>query len=192
MRIIAGTQRRRKLISVPISSGVKPISDRMKQSLFDILKPWVPGSIFLDLFSGTGAVGLEALSRGALKVVFADANPACIKTIKRNVEKFDFKEKSRIVKANLLLGLDRFYAYSDGEGYDIIFMGPPYRTIHNKMLNFTGKVIKSVADSDLLAKNGIIIAQHHAVEKFEVPKEFKIYRTEKYGDTIIDFLKKIS
>jgi 16S rRNA (guanine966-N2)-methyltransferase len=190
MRIIAGSQRGRKLISVSKKSGVKPISDRMKQSLFDILRPNITGSVFLDLFAGTGSVGLEALSRQALKTVFVDIDSMCIKTIKRNIEKFNFKDRSYVVKTDILKGLNRLYGYTDGEGYDIIFIGVPYRTKKNKMLKFTGKVLSLISVSQLTAQKSIIIAQHHKKEEFDIPKEFELYRSEKYGDTIIDFFRK--
>lgn len=189
MRIIAGTQRGRKLISVPKTLNVKPISDRMKQSLFDILRPKISGAIFLDLFAGTGAVGLEALSRNAFKVVFAENNPVCIKTIKRNIEKFSFGERTHIIKAKLPNDINRLFRYTSGEGYDIIFMGPPYRTITNRMLSLTGKMLKAVACTKLCGRNAIIAAQHHKTEVFEIPEKLEIFKTTRYGDTIIDFLK---
>ena len=189
MRIIAGTARGRKLFSVSKKLPVKPISDRIKQSVFDILRPRIMGAVFLDLFAGTGNVSMEALSRGALKTVSAEKEIACLKAIKRNVEHLGFADRATILKADLLKPLAWLSAYAEGEGYDIIFMGPPYRDIKNTPLFFTEPVLKQIAEAKLLASNGIIVAQHHKKETFTVPDNLQIVREEKYGDTLVHFLQ---
>jgi len=191
MRIIAGAARGRKIFSVSKNLPVKPISDRIKQSLFDIIRPRVPGAIMLDLFAGTGNVSLEALSRGALKTVMVDKEPACLKAMARNLEHLGFKERAVVLKGDILKSVAWLAAYSDGEGYDIIFMGPPYRDINNRPLNFTQPVLNSIAAAKLLAPGGIIVAQHHKNETFETPPSLELYREEKYGDTLIHFLRYI-
>ncbi len=189
MRIIAGTARGRKIFSVSEKLPVKPISDRIKQSLFDIIRPRITGAIMLDLFAGTGNVSLEALSRGALKTVMLDREPACLKAMHRNLEHLGFTQRGKVLKADILKGVAWVAPYSDGEGYDIIFMGPPYRDIKNTPLSFTDPVLKDVAQSGLLAKDGIIIAQHHKNETFDTPPNLEVYREEKYGDTLVHFLR---
>lgn len=189
MRIIAGTARGRRIFSVSKNLPVKPISDRIKQSLFDILRPRITAAIMLDLFAGTGNVSLEALSRGALKVVCVDREPACIKNIHRNLEHLGFVERAKVIKGDILKPLDWLMSYSDNEGYDIIFMGPPYRDINDKMLSFSTPALKNVADAKLLAPTGMIVLQNHQSEKFDVPGSLEIYREEKYGDTILHFLR---
>lgn len=189
MRIIAGSARGRKIFSVSKNLPVKPISDRIKQSLFDIIRPRVPGAIMLDLFAGTGNVSLEALSRGALKTIMVDKEPSCLKAQARNLEHLGFKDRGKVLKGDILKGTAWLAAYSEGEGYDIIFMGPPYRDIKNRPLNFTNPVLADIAASKLLAPTGIIIAQHHQNETFDVPAGLVLYREEKYGDTLIHFLK---
>ena len=189
MRIIAGTARGRRIFSVSKNLPVKPISDRMKQSLFDILRPRVPGAKMLDLFAGTGSVSLEALSRGALKTVMVDKEPACIKNIHRNLAHLGFEDRARVLKGDVLKPLDWLLAYSDNDGYDIIFMGPPYRDINNKMLSFSQTALKNVADARLLASNGIVVIQTHKTEQFDIPVSLEVFRTEKYGDTLVRFLR---
>ena len=189
MRIIAGTARGRKLFSVSKKLPVKPISDRIKQSVFDILRPKITGAVFLDLFAGTGNVSMEALSRGALKTVSAEKEIACLKAIKKNAEHLGFIDRATILKADLLKPLAWLSAYSEGEGYDIIFMGPPYRDIKNTPLFFTEPVLKQIAESKLLAPKGLIVAQHHKKENFTVPETLQIIREEKYGDTTVHFLQ---
>jgi 16S rRNA (guanine(966)-N(2))-methyltransferase RsmD len=189
MRIIAGVARGRKIFSVPEKLPVKPISDRIKQSVFDIIRPRITGAIMLDLFAGTGNVSFEALSRGALKAVMVDKEPACLKVMRRNLEHLGFVEKARILKGDVLKDLLWLYPYADGQGYDIIFAGPPYRDIKNNPLSFTEKTLRNIAEAELLAGGGIIIAQHHKNETFETPRSFKITREEKYGDTLVHFLQ---
>jgi len=189
MRIIAGTARGRRIFSVSKNLPVKPISDRIKQSLFDIIRPRITGAMFLDLFAGTGNVSYEALSRGAVRAVMVDREPACIKNIHRNLAHLGFEERAKVLRGDILKPLDWLLAYSDNEGYDLIFMGPPYRDINNKMLAFSEPALKNVAQAQLLAKNGIIMLQTHKTEEFAVPDSLEIYRVEKYGDTLMHFLR---
>lgn len=189
MRIIAGTARGRRIFSVSKNLPVKPISDRIKQSVFDIIRPRLPGAKMLDLFAGTGNVSLEALSRGALRCVMVDREPACIKNIHRNLEHLGFTERAKVLRGDVLKPLDYLLAYSDNDGYDIIFMGPPYRDINNKMLALSEPALKNVAAAGLLAPKGIIILQTHKTEAFAVPNGLEIYRLEKYGDTLVHFLR---
>jgi len=189
MRIIAGTARGRQIFSVSKNLPVKPISDRIKQSLFDIMRPRIPGAIMLDLFSGTGNVSMEALSRGALKAVMVDREPACLKAATRNLQHLGFEDRGKVLKGDLLKDLKWLGAYSGPDKYDIIFMGPPYRDINNVPLSFSGIVLASVAKAQLLAKTGMIVLQHHKNETFDVPAEMEIYREEKYGDTLVHFLR---
>ncbi|MBR4592156.1 MAG: RsmD family RNA methyltransferase [Elusimicrobiaceae bacterium] len=189
MRIIAGTARGRRIFSVSKNLPVKPISDRIKQSVFDIIRPRLPGARMLDLFAGTGNVSLEALSRGVLRAVMVDKEPACIKNIHRNLEHLGFADRANVLRADVLKPLDYLLAYSDNEGYDIIFMGPPYRDINNKMLSLSAPALANVAQARLLAPGGIIILQTHKTEEFPVPVPLEIYRVEKYGDTLVHFLR---
>lgn len=189
MRIIAGTARGRRIFSVSKKLPVKPISDRIKQSVFDILRPRLAGAMWLDLFAGTGNVSLEALSRGALRVVSVDREPACIKNIHRNLAHLGFEDRARVIKADILKPLDFLLPYSDNEGYDIIFMGPPYRDLNQKMLSFSAPALKNVADAKLLAPQGVIVLQTHKTEQFAIPDSLEKYREEKYGDTLVHFLR---
>lgn len=189
MRIIAGTARGRRIFSVSKNLPVKPISDRIKQSVFDIIRPRLPGAKMLDLFAGTGNVSLEALSRGALRCVMVDREPACIKNIHRNLEHLGFTERAKVLRGDVLKPLDYLLAYNDNDGYDIIFMGPPYRDINNKMLALSEPALKNVAAAGLLAPKGIIILQTHKTEAVAVPDGLEIYRVEKYGDTLVHFLR---
>ena len=145
--------------------------------------------MWLDLFAGTGNVSLEALSRGAVRVVSVDREPACIKNIHRNLVHLGFEDRAKVLKGDVLKPLDWLLAYSDNDGYDIIFMGPPYRDINNKMLSFSQPSLKNVADACLLAPKGILVIQTHKTEEFDIPATLTVFRTEKYGDTLVRFLR---
>lgn len=188
IRIIAGSRKNRRVLSLPMTHHVKPIAVRMRKSLFDIIRPYITGSIFLDLYAGIGLVGLEALSRGAQKVVFVDNDNMCIKTIHRNLKHLELENQGVVVKGDVLKNLNWLRYYSP-DGYDIVFMGPPYRDVENNPLNYTLITIENILSSDILSEYGIIISQHHIKEVFEIPQRLIKFRTERYGDSIIDFFR---
>ena len=120
MRIISGTARGRKLFS-PEGMDVRPTTDKVKESLFNIIQFEVPGAVVLDLFAGTGQLGLEALSRGAEKAVFVDASKKSLAVVRQNVDLCGFSAKARLVQADALSYLSRAE-----ETFDIVFLDPPY------------------------------------------------------------------
>jgi len=189
MRIIAGTARGRQIISVPKHMMVKPISGRMRQSLFDILRPRIMASRFLDIFAGTGAVGLEALSRGADRVCFLEKDARCVKVIDRNLEKFGWAERGATLRADVTEPLSWVPFRSGVERFDIVFMGPPYRDEENNMLALSRPVLENVRKAGLLEDDAWIVVQHHKKEPVGVPDGLKKVREQKYGDTLIQFFR---
>ena len=189
MRIIAGTKRGRSIFSIPKDKFVKPISGRIRQSLFDILRPYVTGSIFLDLYAGTGAVGLEALSRGASKAVFVEKDGLCMKTIDKNIIHLEFAEQAKALKADVLTGVKWLEHFSDYKGYDIVFMGPPYRTEENLPLYYSMETLKLLAAANITTPTALIVVQHHRKEEVTDVPGLEHVRREKYGDTDVDFFR---
>ncbi|MFH1283677.1 MAG: 16S rRNA (guanine(966)-N(2))-methyltransferase RsmD [bacterium] len=181
--IIAGQARGRKLKLPRILLGIRPILARIKKSIFDILRNKIQESVFLDLFAGTGSVGIEAISRGAKRVVFVESQNKCISIIKDNLEIFKFDRLSRVINNDV-----HRYVENSSEQFDIIFMGPPYKD-ENGMLFLSMPVIKAVADRKLLKPDGWIIVQHHKRELLETYKDLISFREEKYGDSIVSFYK---
>ncbi|MBW8041860.1 MAG: 16S rRNA (guanine(966)-N(2))-methyltransferase RsmD [Planctomycetes bacterium] len=123
MRIIAGTKRGMKLIS-PKTQVSRPITDRVKESLFSVLYKYdLPsGKIVADLFSGVGSLGLEALSRGAKSVLFVEQDPKIFTTLKKNIEKGCFAKESKVIRADVF----KIGAPFDEQKYDLVFVDPPY------------------------------------------------------------------
>ncbi len=182
MRIIAGTAKRRSLKSPSPAQGVRPILGRIKKSLFDILRPRLDGAAFLDLYAGSGAVGIEAISRGAASVTFVDRNPACISIIRQNLSKLQMFDRARLVRADATKEL----AVAGGP-FDLVFMGPPYHDEHFNRFHLTGPTLRAIARAGILKEGGWVIGQHHAKEIVPEIPGWTCFRQESYGDTRLSF-----
>ncbi len=149
MRIIAGTAR-----SLPLRSlegrDTRPTTDRIKETLFNIIQPGIAGSSFLDLFAGTGQIGLEALSRGARHAVFVESNKKACACIEENIRFTRFEKESRLLKMEALAALR---SLNGSDTFDYIFMDPPYGTAMEK------EILEYLADSGLLNEDAVIIAE---------------------------------
>ncbi|MBS1242785.1 MAG: methyltransferase [Nitrospirae bacterium] len=175
MRITGGIGRGRKL-KVPAGSKVRPTSDKVKQALFNILGDRVPGSVFLDLFAGAGGIGIEALSRGAERVVFVDGSRESLDVVKRNIDQAGFGIHAEAV----LSKVEPFLKKRSGP-YDIVFLDPPYTM---EML----PLLQLVSGSGLLKPGGIVIAEHFKKQASpETAGTLALYREAKYGDTVLAF-----
>lgn len=150
MRVIAGSARRLLLKTVD-SLDTRPTTDRIKETLFNMLQFEVPGIDFLDLFSGSGGIGIEALSRGSKRAVFVENNPKAVKCIEENVEHCKFQEQSLILSTDYMSDLNRL----NGKGYHfgIVFMDPPY----NK--GFERKAMQLLHDMDYVDEDTIFIIE---------------------------------
>jgi 16S rRNA (guanine(966)-N(2))-methyltransferase RsmD len=182
MRIISGKYRGRRLKSPP-SLQTRPTSDRLREALFNILAPRIEGARFLDLCAGSGAVGVEALSRGADHVTFVDQSRKMCALIEANVNGLQIDEDEiEIVTAEASEFLRR-RAKRDGQPFDIIFFDPPYATDYSSVLEFIGKHA-----AGLLIDDGLVIVEHH--KKNELAGEFgtlRRYRDLKQGDSSLSF-----
>jgi len=177
MRITGGTSRGRKL-KVPAGSRVRPTSDKVKQALFNILGQKVEGVHFLDLFAGIGGIGIEALSRGAGKVVFVDDSRDSLRVIKKNVEQTGFAERAQIVASKAEAFLKK-----TSEQFDIVFLDPPYSLALEPLL-------KVLAESGILKPDSILIAEHFKKQpSIKHTGNLALYREAQYGDTVLTFYK---
>ncbi len=183
MRIISGILKNRRF---KMPKNIRPTQDKVRKALFDILRGNIEGSIFLDLFAGSGSVGLEAFSRGAKEVILVENGQSGINAIRENLESLSPEE--RVSKISLLAA-DAFRAIDSlvkqGKRFDIIFADPPY---YKELAN---KTLKKLTSYDILSANGFLIMQHH--KKDLLPKEagfLRLLRQEKYGDTILTFYQK--
>lgn len=160
--------------------NTRPTTDRVKESLFNILAPYIEGTSILDLFAGTGSLGIEALSRGAASAVFVDRSRESISVIRANLEHTKLLEKSRIMQEEFLTALDKLFANS--VKFDIILLDPPY----NK--NFIQDTLKNLEKNDIIKDGSIIAAEHDAREELpERAGRFLRKVTRRYGDTALTF-----
>lgn len=190
MRVIAGKLRGRKLQSVPKKyRSVRPISARIKKSLFDILHHLVPGSRFLDVFAGTGAVGMEALSRGAAFVFFVDMDPLCVEVINENIKRGGFSDRAKAHVGNALSELNWVPFRSGVDKFDLVFLGPPYKDSDKRPLALSAPSLTRLAESGLLSDKAVVVCQHHVKEDVPDVPGLPRFRRERYGDTYLDFLR---
>lgn len=184
MRVISGTARGKKLLSQE-GLNTRPTLDRVKEALFNIIQFDIVGSKVLDLFSGSGALGIEALSRGAKYAVFCDNNKEAQIIIEKNIENTKQKEKSRIYKSDYLETLDKLNKNKDK--FDIIFLDPPYKK------DFALIALQKIVEYDLLTKEGIIVLETNDANKkkeIENINKIKIFDERKYGKVILIFIRK--
>ncbi len=178
MRIIGGIAKSRR-VRMDQRLEIRPISDRVKQSLFDILMYDIGGARFLDLFAGSGAVGIEALSRGAKESIFVDANGKCANLIKKNLNELGLRN-SIVLLSDSFKAVESFR--QQREKFDLIFIDPPYEK------DLIKKSLKVLEDNDILTEKGYIIIKRHKKEAIETV--LKIFDERRYGDTILTFIRK--
>jgi len=182
MRVIAGKYRGRKLKSPP-SLQTRPTSDRLRETLFNILAPRIEGARFLDLCAGTGAVGIEALSRGASRVTFVDQSRKMCALIEANLKTLNVRDEEVEVVGQKALEFLRRRAKKEAGAFDIIFFDPPYAADYEVVLNFIGE-----HQATILKAEGIVIAEH--LSKTPIGEQLVglgRYRMLKQGDSSLSF-----
>ena len=181
MRVISGKVRGLKL-DTPKNDDVRPTTDRVKESLFNIINPYVIDSNVLDLFAGTGSLGIECLSRGALSATFVDVSKDSINIVKSNVKKARVENESTILNLDFKTAIDRLNVQN--KKFDIIFMDPPYYK------NMFIDALSNIDNSDLLSEDGIIVLEHDTKDKFiDKIRRLEKSKEKKYGNTTLTFYK---
>ena len=186
MRIIAGKFRGRRLQAVG-AAPLRPTSDRLRETLFDVLAAARPleGTIWLDLFAGTGAVGIEALSRGAAKVYFVESARSSLALLRKNLAVLEITEQVEILPLKALDGIKRLAKEATPTSCDIVFFDPPYDEEQQYRV-----ILDALADSGLLKNNSIVIAEHS--KRFDPPaaaRRLQRYRLLKQGDAALSFYR---
>lgn len=182
MRVIAGTARSVPL-KTPEGEDTRPTQDRIKETLFNIIQMRVPGCRFLDLYAGSGQIGIEALSRGARHAVIIDGARDCAKVIADNLNKTKLADKATLIQKQIPAAL--FQARSEGP-YDIIYIDPPY-SLHSE-----GSVLRGISDNDLLNDDGIIIIESSKDRdlSFVDDTDYSVTRVKQYKTNQHIFLEK--
>jgi 16S rRNA (guanine966-N2)-methyltransferase len=154
MRIIGGEHRGLKL-ATPKGREVRPILDRVRESLFGILREVVPEARVADLFAGTGVIGLEALSRGAASALFVERDPACLTTIRENLRRAHREADARVLRADAFRCADRL---AEAGGFDLIFLDPPYRLLRGERdAARIEALVARLGRPDILAERGTLV-----------------------------------
>ena len=180
MRVITGKARGVQL-KTPEGMKTRPTTDRVKEALFSIINFDIPGAKVLDLFGGTGQLGIEALSRGAKSAVFVDAGEPACRLIRENLKRTKLDQQGRVIRGDYLDFLKR-----NREQFDIIFLDPPYAEV------FLENALKCITEIDILQSNGIIVTER-PLDK-ELPWEYEGYqrsRDYKYGKTLLTVYRKL-
>ena len=173
MRVIAGSRRHLILKTVP-GMAVRPTQDRTKETLFNILNPYLADCRFLDLFSGSGAIGIEALSRGAKDVVMVEQSPESLACIKENLTTTKLTNEARVLAMDVFAAIPKLA--SEGKAFDIIFMDPPYDNELEK------RALTMLADSCLVNEETLIVVEASAQTSFSYVEELglEVFREKNY------------
>lgn len=182
LRIIGGELkgRRLKMINDP---KVRPMPAKLREALFNIIQNKVIGATCLDGFAGSGAVGLEALSRGAARVVFIEEYGPAVKVIRQNIEKCGFQERTRIIQEEFNRGVIRLA--KERKSFDLIFIDPPYELLKER------NPLKVVKKRGILKPNGLIILRHFDKITPDL-RFFERFRLVQYGDDVLSFFRHFS
>jgi 16S rRNA (guanine966-N2)-methyltransferase len=180
MRIIGGSKKGFPL-KRPKAADVRPTTDMIKEALFNILHP-LDGKTFLDLFAGTGNVGIEALSRGASQVAFIEKNKDLARMIKDLAKKLGFEENARVISMDVKKGLLQLSTPNDK--FDYVFIDPPYQK------DLIADTIEGIDQAGLLTEDSLIVVQHSKREPVHLPYEgYSLEDQRTYGDSMLTFIK---
>ncbi|MFS8534160.1 MAG: 16S rRNA (guanine(966)-N(2))-methyltransferase RsmD [Limnochordales bacterium] len=181
MRVIGGRCRGMRLQSVP-GTTTRPTADRVKESLFNILAPWLADARVLDLFAGTGALGIEALSRGAREAVFVERDPKALRVLRANLRHTKLEELAEVRAGDVARELIRLGR--QGRSFDLVFMDPPYHQ------GLAPPALVSLAENGLVAPDGWVVVEHDGREEMpERAANLAKVRTVRYGDTVLAFYR---
>ena len=179
MKVVAGLYKGRNIEGYNIE-GTRPTQDRVKENLFNIINESIKGKVVLDLFSGSGNLAIESLSRGAKFAYLVDNNIKSINTIKKNINNIGITN-CKVINSNYKEALN--YLIDNNIKIDIVFLDPPYKT------NYIEESINIIVNNDLLNDKGIIICESDSIDKIVYPEGLKCIKDKKYGDKYIIILK---
>ena len=188
MRVIAGTLRRRTL-EAPAGLKTRPTSDRLRETLFNVLAPRIEGARFLDLYAGSGAVGIEAVSRGAANVVLVERAEPALKVLRGNLEKLGLRGGVRVEGVSVGAFLRRVRPQTTAMFFDVVFLDPPYEAV-GEYATVLGLLGGDAAG--LLAAGAVVIAEHRRREKLQ--DEYGVLRRARVleqGDAALSFYEAV-
>jgi len=161
--------------------SIRPTSDRVKEAIFDILQDFFRGQKVLDLFAGTGALGIEALSRGARKAVFIEGSARSRSALRKNIENCHLEETAEVLGREVQSGMNLLEAR--GESFELIFLDPPYGK------GLAQKTLESLSRSSIVAPGALIVAEHSLSEALEAVSPLQKVDWRRYGSTQVSFFR---
>jgi len=174
MKILTGSYKGKQLkVS---KTGIRPTKAIVRSAIFNILREKINDASIIDIFAGTGAMGIEALSRGARFCIFIEKNPA---TLLKNIKALNLNDRTRVIKLDFRPGLKKLR----GMQFDIVFIDPPYKT------EYFNETLKLLYFYRLLKEESIVVVEYSHFNSGPTIEEYEIIKEKKYGDTIISFLK---
>lgn len=179
MRIIAGELKGRRLMS-PSDNRVRPTTDKVKEAVFSMIYGYLDGSIVIDLFAGTGNLGLEAISRGAERAYFVDRDRTSIGLVRENVKHCKVEDRSVIIWSDYASAFKKI-----GEKADVIFLDPPYSA------GYMEECIKLISQSGILAEEGIVVAEYSSSDTLpEQIEDMVLVKSKRYGKISVSIFEK--
>lgn len=183
MRVIAGSARGRRLKSVD-SLGVRPTTDRLKESLFSTLGEGIRGKRVLDLFAGSGGLGIEALSRGAASATFVESSPAAVAMIKANLAATGLKDRAEVVRQKAETFSHGPSRSGPGEQFEVVFADPPYE------VGIPAVALEALATSGRLAPGAMVVVEVSSrLEDLNPPAGYRLLEARRYGDSKLLYLE---
>ncbi len=179
---ITGGKERSRLIKIPKTKDIRPTLDIARKAIFDILQEEIAGKDVLDLFSGSGAIGLEAISRGANSACFVEREKSCIIAIRENIRLLGYEDRAFVIFDDVfkaLRDLDK-----SKKSFDIVIMDPPYRKSIEK------KALLKISSYDIIKPSSLIVVEHFKTEQIpDCIGIFRLYKRSSYGDSVLSFYK---
>ena len=182
MRVIAGSAKGTRLVRVP--AGVRPVSDRAREGLFSSLGDLVEGALVLDLYAGTGALGVEALSRGASEAMFVDRSPAAVSAVRENLARTSLGDRASVERSDVRRFLER--GASERDGFDLVFLDPPYEAGEAEL-----DPVLSLLDVKPLLKDGftVVLSRGSRSSNYVIPLHWSVARRLSYGDSVVTLFR---
>lgn len=178
MRIVAGEHRGAQLFA-PRGMETRPTQAKVRESLFSMIQSYVPDASVLDLFAGSGALALEALSRGAQSAVLVDLDREAAACIRKNIEKLRYTQEASFYSCDWRQAVSQLQAKH--ARFDLVFLDPPYR------MTDLPSICHQLADGGLLAENALLVLEHRVGVPVELDERFELYKDRTYGDTEIHY-----
>lgn len=181
MRVIGGIYKGKKLLFIR-DKNIRPTKDVVREAIFDTLRGWIINKKVIELFAGTGAIGIEAISEGAEKVIFVEKNRKAIEILKKNIAKIGIEEKTVVLKGTVEERIKEMRNFK----YDLVIADPPYEFPAKKLKD----MIETIIDSKVINENGIIVIEHRIKYRMPESEKFIVYKNKKYGKTSVSYLIK--